>query len=202
MRNVGCFCCLLILVTTDLVGCTAQPSSKDRPESHASQAGQPVDPLRTAAHLAAIDAGSLVGDRKAVQDNMRAMQNDLRTSIKLPDQSRPIDHEMARQAAKRVAGVRSVVWMDRENLFAIVERNEQRSYGTIDGICHELEPLGDTLGVVVNLQSGAARNGDELEILSRNCQLAPGDRALMQRNRQFDVLSPAIRREQKATNGR
>ena len=41
------------------------------------------------------------------------------------------------------------------------------SLGTIDDICVGLEPLGDTLGVVVNLQSRAAKSGDELEIPRR-----------------------------------
>lgn len=54
--------------------------------------------------------------------------------------------------------------------------------------------------MVVNLQSGAATNGDELEILSRNCQLDPGDRAFMRKARQVDVLSPEIRAQHKANN--
>lgn len=82
----------------------------------------------------------------------------------------------------------------------IVSTNEACSQRTIDDICIELEPLGDTLGVVVNLQSGAARSGDELEILSRNCQLAPGDRASMQRHRQMDVVPPELRAEHKRNN--
>ena len=99
-----------------------------------------------------------------------------------------------------VEGVRSVVWLDHENLFVIVKENAQRSSEMIDQICMELEPLGDTLAVVVNLQSGAATNGDELEILSRNCQLEAGDRAFLQRTRQVDALSPSIRAQHKANN--
>jgi dUTP pyrophosphatase len=107
------------------------------------------------------------------------MQEDFRRSIKLPDPARRIDHEAARWAARQVPGVRSVVWVDQENLLAMVDRNDLRSQQTIDDICMQLEPLGDTLGVVVNLQSAVARTGDELEILSRNCQLAPGGRAVL-----------------------
>jgi hypothetical protein len=66
----------------------------------------------------------------------------------------------------------------------------------------QLDPLGDTLGVVVNVQSGAATTGDDLEILSRNCQLEGGDRAFLQNNRQVDVLSPAIRAQHKANQTR
>ncbi|HEX5693897.1 MAG TPA: hypothetical protein VFY00_04665, partial [Arenimonas sp.] len=52
--------------------------------------------------------------------------------------------------------------------------------------------------VVVNLQNSSARNDDELETLSRNCQLAPGERALMSRARQIDVVDPEIRKLHKA----
>ena len=55
---------------------------------------------------------------------------------------------------------------------------------------------------MVNLQSSAARNGDELEILSRNCQLVPGDRAAMQAQRQIDVLDPALRAQYRANKER
>ena len=99
-----------------------------------------------------------------------------------------------------MVGVRSVVWIDHENLLAIVTRNEQRSQATIDAICMQREPLGDTLGVVVNLQSGAARTGDELEVLSRNCQLAPGDRTMLQRARVVDAIDPAIRAQHRAND--
>lgn len=170
--------------------------SVDSPEPvspRPQQAGQPIDPVVTAARLAAVRGAAMLGDQKAVEANARAMQEDFRKSIKLADPLRAVDRESARVAAKGIAGVRSAIWLDRENLFAIVERNDQRSYHTIDKICLVLEPLGDTLGVVVNLQSDAARNGDELEILSRNCQLAPGDRAFMQRERKVDVLDPMIR---------
>lgn len=34
-------------------------------------------------------------------------------------------------------------------------------------------------GQICSRQSGAARKGDELEVLGGNCQLAPGGRALL-----------------------
>lgn len=120
--------------------------------------------------------------------------------MKLPDPQRRIDPESARAAARRVEGVRSVAWIDRENLFAIVDRNEARSEATIDAICLALEPLGDTLAVVVHLQSGAAVNGDDLRILSRNCQLPMGERALLQRDRPVDVLPERVRALHRADN--
>lgn len=166
------------------------------------KAGQPLNPLSTASKVAGVHAAALAGDQQAVQAGVQGITDDFKRSIKLADPARAVDREKAREVAKTVPGVRSVVWFDRENLFAIVEQNEQKSYGTIDAICLNLEPLGDTLGVVVNLQSGAARNGDELEILSRNCQLEPGDRAFMQKERQIDVIDPEIRKQHKANNAR
>lgn len=153
-----------------------------------------------ATQIADIRAAAILGDQKAVDKNMKAMNEDFRKSLKLADPANPVDRELARQAARKISGVRSVVWLDRENFFVIVDKNELRSYETIDNICLELEPLGDTLGVVVNLQSGAATNGDELEILSRNCQLQPGERGFLQRERKVDVIDPEIRKIHKANN--
>ncbi|GAB3004025.1 hypothetical protein GCM10010960_17380 [Arenimonas maotaiensis] len=166
------------------------------------KAGQPLNPLSTASKVAGVHAAALAGDQQSVQAGVQGITDDFKRSIKLADPARAVDREKAREVAKTVPGVRSVVWFDRENLFAIVEQNDQKSYKTIDAICLKLEPLGDTLGVVVNLQSGAARNGDELEILSRNCQLEPGDRAFMQKERQIDVIDPGIRKQHKANNAR
>lgn len=187
-----------LLTMLVLVACSRQPeTTADQPQKWKEPA-----PTEFAAHVVATNAAALTGDREAVKAQMHAAQDSLRRSMKLPDPARRIDRELGRTAAKQVQGVRSVVWLDRENLFAIVEQNAQKSYQTIDAICAQLDPLGDTLGVVVNLQSGAATSGDDLEILSRNCQLEPGDRAYLQRNRQVDVLSPAIRAQHKANQAR
>ncbi|HBD20694.1 MAG TPA: hypothetical protein DC063_11850 [Arenimonas sp.] len=175
-----------------IVGC-GQATTPAEGERRPEQAGQPIDAVKLAGRIAAARAAAATGNQEAVTEQVVAMQEDFRRAIKLADPARAVDRESARQAARQVEGVRSVAWLDRENLFVIVERNDQRSYATIDAVCLELEQLGDTLGVVVNLQSGAARNGDELEILSRNCQLAPGDRAFMSRHRQVDVVSPEVR---------
>ena len=51
----------------------------------------------------------------------------------------------------------------------------------IDEICLRLEPLGDTLGVIVNLKTRGARRSGERRTLSRNCQLAPRDVAMFQK---------------------
>jgi hypothetical protein len=180
-----------------LPACTQAPSAEAarRPQ----QAGQPLDPAALALRIASTRASALMGDQAGVQRQVQGMREDFRKSIKLPDPARRIDHESARTAASQVAGVRSVVWIDQENLLAMVDGHPWRSQQTIDGICLQLQPLGDTLGVVVNLQDATARTGDELEILSRNCQLAPGDRAFLQRNRQVDVIAPAIRAQQRGS---
>lgn len=187
---------LMGLVIT--AGCSETQSRNEIPQ----KAGQPLNPLSTALKVAGVHAAALAGDQQAVHAGVQGITDDFKRSIKLADPARAVDREKAREVAKTVPGVRSVVWFDRENLFAIVEQNEQKSYKTIDAVCLKLEPLGDTLGVVVNLQSGAARNGDELEILSRNCQLEPGDRAFMQKERQIDVIDPEIRKQHKANNVR
>ncbi|MEH6420562.1 hypothetical protein [Pseudomonas sp. CGJS7] len=162
------------------------------------RAGQALDPADTAARLVKMRSQALGGDQQGLQENLQALNADVNRSIRLADPGRKVDRENARIVAKGVQGVRSVAWIDNENLFVIVNRNAERTYATIDAICLQLEPLGDTLGVVVNVQSGAARTGDELEILSRNCQLPPGERAMMQANRQVDALPPQIRAQHRA----
>lgn len=179
-------------------GCGGGGRGEAEAQAKPPRAGQALDPAETAARLVKMRAQALGGDQQGLQKNLQALNQDFNRSIRLADPSKRVDRENARIAARAVKGVRSVVWIDNENLFAIVGRNADRSYGTIDAICRQLEPLGDTLGVVVNLQSGAARNGDELEVISRNCQLPPGERALAQANRQIDALPPQVRAQHRA----
>lgn len=184
-------------------GCAEAPEpSPPRPQ----QAGQALDPLRTAAHVASIRGSALVGDQQGVQEGLMAMNEDFRKSIKLADPGRRVDREMAREALRGMDGLAAAVWVDHENLLVMVDRNELRTQAVIDAICIRLEPLGDTLGVVVNLQSTAARSGEEQATLSRNCQLQPGDRALLQRARQIDVVPAEVweqqRRAQAAADAR
>jgi hypothetical protein len=178
----------VLLLASCLCAC-AQAPEPSRPQ----RAGQPLDPVETTARIVAANAASAVGDADTARAQTDAVADDLRRAMKLPDGSRPIDPEAARTVVRRVPGVRSVAWVDRTHLLAIVATNEARSQTTIDAICLALEPLGDTLGVVVHLQSAAARNGDELELLDRNCQLAPGDRAMLQSDRRIDTVSPEVR---------
>ena len=176
-----------------LVGCSeVAQSAQPRPQ----QAGRPMDPLRVAGQMAAIRGSALLGDQDGVQGGLMAMHEDFRKAIKLADPARRVDREEARAALQGLEGLASAVWLDHENLFVLVDRNELRTQAVIDAVCIRLEPLGDTLGVVVNLQSTAARTGEEQAKLSRNCQLQPGDRAFMQRERQVDVVPAHVRIQQ------
>ena len=158
------------------------------------QAGQPLNPVAVAGRIASIRVAALTGDQQAVQANAKAFSDDFRRSIKLPDPSRPIDHEAARAAVRPLAGVRSSVWMDRSNLIVMVDGAQYRSEATINRVCNALAPLGDTLAVVVNVQNVNAKTSQEADTLSRNCQLPEGERAFLQPKRQIDALDPATRR--------
>jgi hypothetical protein len=189
-------CALLLLsacAEPDAPRDTAQ-AAPPRPQ----QAGQPVDPLKTAGHIAGMRMAAITGDQEGVQRNLHAMSEDMRKVMKLPDAGRPIDREAARTAARSIQGVRSVVWLDRSNLLVRVAGAQRRTHQAIDEICYQLEPFGDTLGVVVHLQNADARTRSEADTLSRNCQLAPGDRALLQTPHQLDVLDPALRSQARA----
>src|SRR5687768_7435770 len=97
---------LVALSLIALAGCTQQPPEEHRPQ----QAGQPLDPVATAARIAAMRGQAVLGDKEGLQRNMQALNADFRRSMKLADGSRPIDHEQARAAIRDVEGVRSVAW--------------------------------------------------------------------------------------------
>jgi hypothetical protein len=54
-------------------------------------------------------------------------------------------------------GVQSSVWIDRSSLLVMIGGSQYRNMATIDRICLALGPLGDTLGVVVNLDPEVRR---------------------------------------------
>ena len=186
-----------ILVAGMIAGCSA-PQAEAPEARRPQQAGQPMDPVRTASHMAGARIAALAGDQQAVERNMHAMSEDLRRAMKLADAGRPIDREAARAIARAMPGVRSANWIDRHNLLLRVDSAGLRSQQTIDDLCIRLEPLGDTLAVVVHVQNAAATNRDQMDTLSRNCQLAPGDSAMFQRPRAVDALDPSIRQQQRA----
>lgn len=162
------------------------------------QAGQPMNAVSTAAHLGAARVAALTGDQAALQRNAQAIAEDMRRSMKLPDATRPIDHESARIIARAMPEVVSAVWLDRSNFLVRVAGAQARSERTIDELCYRLESLGDTLAVVVHLQDAAPGTRDGMDTLSRNCQLPMGDHAFMQSPRKVDVLDPAVRAQQRA----
>jgi hypothetical protein len=119
----------------------------------------------------------------------------------IADVSRPIDHESARAAAKNLHGVRTALWLDRANFVVMVDGEQYRTMAMIDQVCVALEPLGDTLAVVVNVQDVTATKPDAATTISRNCQLAEGQRAFLQGNRQVDVVSREVRKQFKGQQG-
>ncbi len=165
------------------------PSNTRRPQ----QAGS-THPLVTAGHLAGIEVAGLTGDQRTMQGHIEAMHKDMMRSMHLPDPSRRIDHEAARAAVRPLQGVQSAVWIDNANLLVMVGGSQYRRMATIDNICLALEPLGDTLGVVINVQDVTATTSEGADTLSRNCQLRAGERAMLQQKRQVDVLDPEVRR--------
>lgn len=106
--------------------------------------------------------------------HVETMQRDQLRAMRIADATRPIDHEAARTAVRPLQGVQSSVWIDNANLLVLVGGGAYRSMATIDRICMALQPLGDTLGVVVNLQDVAATTSEGADTLSRNCQLRAG----------------------------
>ena len=127
---------------------------------HAQQAGQPVNPYAVAGHIAGARVAALVGDARVAEAHINAIAHDLARSARLPDVTRPIDHEAARAAVRSLPGVRSAVWMDAANFVVMVDGAQHRSMDMIDQVCLALEPLGDTLAVVVNLQDVTAKEPD------------------------------------------
>jgi hypothetical protein len=184
----------LIAVAFCIAATGCSKTDEQTPAIRRPQQAGPTNPLVTAGHLAGIEAASLTGDQRAIQGHVNAMHKDMMRSMHLPDPSRPINHEAARTAVRLLQGVQSVVWIDRSNLLVMVAGGQYRSMTTIDRICLALEPLGDTLGVVVNVQDVAATTSEGADTLSRNCQLGQGKRAMLQRRRQVDVLDPEVRR--------
>jgi len=77
------------------------------------QAGQPMNPYTLAAHAAGARASMALGDSRAAQKHIDAVAHDLSRSMRLPDATRPIDHEAARAAVRTLPGVRTAVWLDK-----------------------------------------------------------------------------------------
>jgi hypothetical protein len=188
----------LALSAVLLGGCTREAPEEPKPE----RAGEPVSGPEFLARTAVTAGASISGQDDIVRAQQQAVYDDYRRAIKLADPARAVNREQAREVARRIDGVRSVAWVDAANLYVIVERNEQKTEQTIDRICLALEPLGDTLGVVINLQSGEATTGAELQLLVRNCQLAVGEHAFLHDRRDRNVVSDAVWAQHEANQQR
>src|SRR3546814_519087 len=121
------------------------------------RAGQPVDPIKTAGHIAAARVAAITGNQEGVHRNMEAMTEDLRRAMKLPDAG-PAPSFAATGSSNRSAS----------------HSNPSATPSPSSCTCATQTP----------------RTRDEADSLGRNCQLAPGDVALLQRERQIDPLTP------------
>ncbi|NCT67858.1 MAG: hypothetical protein GXC76_09450 [Rhodanobacteraceae bacterium] len=194
---------LIGLIASCVAACEQRASDKAVADKRRpQQAGQPIDPYATAGHIMGARVAVLTGDTRAAEAHVNAMARDITRSARMPDAHRPIDREAARAAVRPLPGVRSAVWLDAANLIVMVDGQRHRSMDMIDQVCLALEPLGDTLAVVVNVQDATAKNGDEAMTLSRNCQLPEDERAFMQAKRQVDVVAPEVREQFKKMQGR
>lgn len=183
-----------IILAMGLASCSKQENAAAPQVPHSSPQAGPTDAQKMAGHLIAARAAAITGDQRALQQNAQAMADDMRRTMRVPDPARPINHESARAAVNALQGARAVAWLDNSNMLVMVGGKEYRNMGMIDRICTALEPLGDTLAVVINLQDATAKNSDDAATLSRNCQLPEGQHAFAQPKRQIDVVDPETRK--------
>ena len=76
----------------------------------------------------------------------------------------------------------------------LLDGSQDRSKDTIDRICDVMEPSGDTLAVVINVQDVFATTSEDVDTLSWNCQLGTEESAMLLQKRQLDALDPQVRR--------
>ena len=199
MQNEWPMAAACALMALTLAGCQSQTSDATSREQ-ARQASK-VTPLSMAGRVAAVRAGALLGDQQAVQQNIQGMTKDMLHDAHIPDVSRPINREAARAAVQPLPGVRSVIWIDHDNLLVMVGGARYRTMATVDRACDALAPLGDTMGVVVNVQDVTATTSEGADAVSRGCQLPEGQRAFLQSRRRIEALDPATRNAFKAQQG-
>jgi hypothetical protein len=171
---------------------TAAPAAPNPPP-----AAQAIDPPESAASAASAPAAPAAEAPETTADATAAIPEPVPPPVNLVDPARGADRESARAAVQAVPGVRSAGWLDRENLLVAVDRKDALGDDTIDAICQAIAPFGDTRGVVVNLRSGVASEGDGVEIVARNCQLASDKSASLQGDRQDKPDPAAIRAQEK-----
>jgi len=190
---------LLVISLGCAAGCHSQTDGVAAREM--AQQDQRVTPMSVAKHVTAAHAAALMGDQTAAAQNLQGMTRDMLHDAHIPDASRPINREAARAAVQPLAGVRSVVWIDHDNLLVMVGGAQYRNTAMVDRACDALAPLGDTMGVVVNVQDVTATTSEGADAVSRNCQLPEGQRAFMQWRRRIEALDPVTRRTFEAQQG-
>ena len=78
-----------ILFAVSLAGCVQQSSEKE--ERRPQQAGEPLDPIKTAGRFGAMRASALTGDQDGFKRNFESMHGDLMRSMRVPDAPRRIN---------------------------------------------------------------------------------------------------------------
>lgn len=182
----------LVAVWGLLAGCGPSPNNHAEQESRRDQPR--TTPWLVAQHVAGARIAALTGNQKALQGHVDTISKGVLHDAHIPDSTRPIPHEAARARIAQVDGVRSVAWIDHDNLLVLVGGPQYRDMAMVDHVCDALAPLGDTLGVVVNVQDVTATTSHAADAVSRDCQLPEGQRAFLQRQRRIEALDPATRR--------
>lgn len=100
--------------------CEREVANERAGQPRPRQAGQPVNPVKLAAHLHAARVAAATGNSRAAEEHITVVATDLTRSARMPDPRRPIDHIAARAAVRRIDGVRTSLWLDRENFVVMV----------------------------------------------------------------------------------
>ena len=142
----------------------------------AMQADGVTDPATVSRYMTAIRAAAATDDQNTMRANVDAMDQASRQAMRLVDPGRAVDREAARAAVQQLPDVRAAGWIDRTRMLVVVARDDLRNEAMIETVCRRLEPVGDTVGVVVSVQGRAATSGRLPRETGRRCRLAPGER--------------------------
>lgn len=187
MIIAGSIVAAVMVLSLAYMGLQDVPESASRLASEAHRVAAPRLSANVAAATGTLAASALDAQARNTYKAMR-----------LPDVRRPVDHEAARAALRNLPGVGTTTWIDSQNLLVLVSGQELRTNRMIDDVCMALDPLGDTMGVVVNVQDVMAKTSEGADVLSRNCKLQGDERAMFQARRQVNGLDPALRAAMKA----
>jgi hypothetical protein len=187
MIIAGAIVAAVMVLALAYIGLQDTPESAGRLAREAHRVSTPQFPNNVASTTGTLAADALDAQTRATYKAMR-----------LPDFRRPVDHEAARAALRNLPGVGTTTWIDNQNLLVLVSGQELRTNRMIDDVCMALDPLGDTMGVVVNVQDVMAKTSEGADVLSRNCKLQGDERAMFQARRQVNGLDPALRAAMKA----